>query len=216
MKPVKVLLDCDSTLLRESLTSLLHAQQDFDCTDAAANGGLDADIIVLVLPCGHPSGLRSIAEWQAMHGKVPILVVSLSKDAAFGIDCLRAGASGFLASDACRIDFTEAVRNVSRGGRYISATLAAIMAGDAQLFPRPLHPELSFRELQVMQGYAAGKGSKEIASELSVSIKTVSTYRNRLLGKLRLRNNADLVLYAFHNDLLQSGAGGTRSTAAGR
>jgi DNA-binding NarL/FixJ family response regulator len=90
------------------------------------------------------------------------------------------------------------------------------MAGDAQLFPRPLHPELSFRELQVMQGYAAGKGSKEIASELSVSIKTVSTYRNRLLGKLRLRNNADLVLYAFHNDLLQSGAGGTRSTAAGR
>jgi len=134
--------------------------------------------------------------------KLPVLIFSMHGDHRFAMRALKTGASGYVAKASSPEELTKAVQKVLAGERFVSPAhaekLALDLDSDAE---RPIHENLSDREYQVMCMIASGKAAKEIAGELSLSIKTISTYRARILQKTNLRNNADLIRYAIENRL---------------
>jgi two-component system, NarL family, invasion response regulator UvrY len=160
-------------------------------------------LIVLDLSLPDGEGLDLLRESRAIRPGVPILVFTMHSESQFGIRALRAGASGFLSKDAEPEQLVSAVRTLLTGGRYVSRTLAEQMVtnlvsgGD-----RPAHELLSDREYTVLCALAAGKSPGQIAGELGISAKTISTYRRRVCIKLRLKTDADLTRFAIEHGLL--------------
>jgi DNA-binding NarL/FixJ family response regulator len=133
----------------------------------------------------------------------PVLVLSIHPEDLYAERVLRAGAAGYLTKDGAPDLLIEALRKVVEGGKYVSENVAEILAqGLARRSDRPPHETLSDREFQVMRLIASGKTVSEIAEELILSVKTISTYRARILAKMRLKNNAELTHYAISNRLV--------------
>jgi DNA-binding NarL/FixJ family response regulator len=141
--------------------------------------------------------LRTIA------ADVPVLILSMHGEASYASRALRSGALGYVSKSSAREDLVPAIRNVARGERFLTPALAQILAFDA-MWPshERSHESLSGREFQILCLIAAGKPPRDIATELNVSVKTVATHRARLLQKMGLRNNAELVQYAIEHHLL--------------
>ena len=135
---------------------------------------------------------------------VAVLVVSGFPERQFGINVLRAGASGFISKGADEAELLRAVRTVARGGRYVGPELAELLVNgmDADA-DQPTHSVLSAREFQIFCKLAEGRSVTEIANKLCLSVKTVSTYRSRLLEKMGMKTNADITTYAIRNSLIQ-------------
>jgi two-component system, NarL family, invasion response regulator UvrY len=151
-------------------------------------------------------GLVDIKEMRSLLPNARILVLSVVGEERFGVYCLRAGASGFVGKNATDIELFEAIHRVARGLHYIPATVAELMfEGMGARDPNRQADELSAREFQVLSGIRLGKTFKEISAYLGISPKTVGTYRTRLLKKLHLETNADLILYGARVDM-QPGA----------
>ena len=163
----------------------------------------DWDIVVLDISMPGRTGLEILREVKTLRPSLPILILSMYPEEQFARRALRAGASGYLTKESVPEELTEAVRKVLRGGRYVSVNLAERLASDlGRRSDAPLHERLSDREFQVLRMIASGMTVKHIAEKLEVSVKTVSTYRARVLLKTGLRSTADLVRYAVQSGLV--------------
>ena len=205
---IKVLIADDHDIVREGVNQIVSETSDIivggearsgaEALDLARRGGWDVIILDLNLP--DRPGLDVLTQLQ---GSVPVLILSMHAEASYASRALRSGALGYVSKSSAREDLVPAIRNVARGERFLSPALAQLLAFDAMWPSRErAHESLSAREFQILCLIAAGKPPRDIATELNVSVKTVATHRARLLQKMGLRNNAELVQYAIEHRLL--------------
>jgi len=162
------------------------------------------DVIVLDITMPGRGGLEVLKEIKKSRPKVPVLVLSMHPEDQFAVRVLKAGASGYMTKETAPEELVGAIRKVVAGGRHISPSLGEIMAAYLTVkTDKPPHELLSNREFQVLRQIASGKTVSEIARELSLSVRTVSTYRTRILEKMGLKTNAELTHYAFQNQLVK-------------
>jgi two-component system, NarL family, invasion response regulator UvrY len=156
------------------------------------------DLVILDVDLPGRGGLDVLKQMRAEHPKLPVLMFSMHSEEQFAVRALKAGASGYVAKDSASERLVEAIRKVIRGGRYVSAALAEKLAADLSRGVSPVSYEiLSDREFEVMRMIAEGKSTTGIADLLSLSVKTVSTYRVRILEKLQLETTSELMRYAI-------------------
>jgi two-component system, NarL family, invasion response regulator UvrY len=163
----------------------------------------DWDLVILDISMPGKSGLDILDDLKRLRPKLPILLLSMHPEQQFARRALKSGAAGYLTKDSVTEELKEAVKKIVVGGRYVSATLAEKLAVD--LGPgaeMPLYELLSDREFQVLRMIASGKTVKDIAEDLSLSVKTVSTYRARILEKTGMKTNAQLIRYALQSQLV--------------
>lgn len=161
------------------------------------------DVVILDISMPGKSGLDILDDLKRLRPKVPILLLSMHPEQQFARRALKAGAAGYLTKDGVPEELKEAVKKIVGGGRYVSATLAEKLAMDLREgSDLPLHELLSDREFQVLRMIASGKTVKEIADQLFLSVKTVSTYRARILEKTGMKTNAELIRYALQAQLV--------------
>jgi DNA-binding NarL/FixJ family response regulator len=166
-------------------------------------GRQDWDVVILDISMPGKSGLDILEDLKRLRPKLPILLLSMHPEQQFARRALKAGAAGYLTKDSVTEELKEAVKKIVAGGRYVSATLAEKLAVDLrQEADTPLHELLSDREFQVLRMIASGKTVKDIAEDLSLSVKTVSTYRARILEKTGMKTNAELIRYALQTQLV--------------
>jgi len=162
------------------------------------------DVVILDITMPGRSGLEVLREIKKSKPKIPVLVLSMHPENQFAVRVLKRGASGYMTKESAAVELVGAINKVLAGGRYVSNTLAEKLATylstDTQ---RPAQELLSDREFQVLRLIASGKIVSEIARELSLSVKTISTYRTRILEKMGLRNNAELMHYAMQHQLVE-------------
>ena len=164
----------------------------------------DWDVVVLDISLPGRGGLDALRDIKRLKPSVPVLVLSMHAEDHYALRALRAGASGYVNKDSAAEELAGAVRKVLSGGTHVSVRLAETLAKSLRTdTSRPPHERLSDRELEVLRGLAAGKTVKELGAELSLSEKTVSTYRTRLLEKMQMRTNAELIQYALREGLVE-------------
>ena len=163
----------------------------------------DWDVIILDISMPGRSGLDILDDLRRSRPRIPVLLLTMHPEQQFARRALKAGAAGYLTKDSVPEELKEAIKRIVAGGRYVSTTLAETLAVDLRRgADLPLHELLSDREFQVLRMIASGKTVKEVADELSLSVKTVSTYRSRILEKTGMKTNADLIRYALQTQLV--------------
>lgn len=163
----------------------------------------DWDVVILDISMPGKSGLDILDDLKRLRPRMPILLLSMHPEQQFARRALKSGAAGYLTKDSVTDELKEAVKKIVGGGKYVSATLAEKLAVDLrQGADTPLHELLSDREFQVLRMIASGKTVKDIAEDLSLSVKTVSTYRGRILEKTGMKTNAELIRYALQSQLV--------------
>jgi len=161
------------------------------------------DIVVLDISLGGRSGLEVLKELKHVRPKLPVLILSMHSEEQYASRAFKAGAAGYITKDSSRAELIKAINKVIKGGRYVSLTLAEKLVFDMERgTDRPPHEALSDREFEVMNLIALGKTVSEIAEMLSLSDKTISTYRARILKKMGMNTNAELTRYALKNGLV--------------
>jgi two-component system invasion response regulator UvrY len=210
--PISILIADDHTIVREGLKQILAETPDMVVVDEASNGQevLDKalknehDVILLDISMPGRSGLDILKQLKTERPRTAVLVLSMYSEEQYALRALKAGASGYLTKESAPDRLIEAIRKVSEGRKYISASVAEKLAFNLEMGEeKPPHENLSDREYQVMCMIASGKTVKEIAEELALSVKTISTYRTRILEKTGLKNNAALTHYAMQNRLVE-------------
>ncbi|MCB2203347.1 response regulator transcription factor [bacterium] len=208
---IKILIADDHVLFREGLKQILGKHRELRVIDEAGSGTeatqkilhSSCDVVILDISMPGRSGLDILAEIRKVKPDLPVLIVSMHPEDQYAVRVLRAGASGYLTKESAASELITAIHKIASGGRYISASVAERLAdaieNDRDEAP---HHTLSNREFQVMRMLAAGKTLKEIAEDLILSEKTITTYRARILEKMDLRNNVELSHYAIKHDLL--------------
>ncbi|HWP24576.1 MAG TPA: response regulator transcription factor [Candidatus Binatia bacterium] len=208
---IQVVIADDHPVVRVGLKRIVADQPDMTVSAEAATsqelmeclGKVPCDVVLLDISMPGRGGLEALAELRRQHPKVAVLVLSVYPEEQYGPRVLRLGAAGYINKDAASDEIVHAIRKACAGGKYVSPKLAERIAADLSANARlPAHETLSQREFQVMRLIASGKTVSQIARELSLSKKTVSTHRARLLEKMRLKTNADLTFYAIQNELI--------------
>jgi len=162
------------------------------------------DVVILDITMPGRGGLEILKEVKKARPRIPVLVLSMHPEDQFAVRVLKAGASGYMTKETAPEELVGAIRKILAGGRHISSSLAEIMAAYLTVkTEKPPHELLSNREFQVLRQIASGRTVSEIARELSLSVRTVSTYRTRILEKMGLKTNAELTHYAFQNQLVK-------------
>ena len=205
---IRVLLADDHTLVREGLKQLLAATADIRVEAAAANGdealalakANDYDLAVLDMSMPGLSGIELIKRLRLEKPRLRLLVLSMHGEAQYAARALKAGASGYITKDSASAQLVGAIRKVAGGGVHISEAAAAQLVGAPQ-GSAAAHTRLSDREFEVFRLLVAGRGPTEIADQLHLSVKTVSTHKTRILEKMGVDSTADLVRYAVENGL---------------
>lgn len=209
---MKILITDDHAVLRRGLRQILEDGFGKIQFGEAANAGEAIaavarehwDLVVLDITMPGRSGLDALKEIKTIKPNMRVLVLSVHSEDQFAVRVLKAGASGFLNKDSAPEELVKAVRKVVAGGRYVSASLAEKLAFNLDHPSDELpHQKLSDREFQVLRMIGSGKTVSEIAEELGLSVKTVSTYRARILEKMKLNTNAELTRYSFENKLVE-------------
>jgi DNA-binding NarL/FixJ family response regulator len=208
---IKVLIADDHAVVRSGLKQILAETRDIVVAGEATNGretlekvrAQSWDVLVLDITMPGRSGLDILKDIRQTHRDLPVLVLSMHAEEQFATRMLKAGASGYLNKESAPDELVKAIRKVHVGGKYVSAAQAERMVteltGDSDKLP---HELLSDREYEILCLIASGKTATEIARELSLSVKTVSTYRSRILEKMRLTTNAQLTHYAIKGGLV--------------
>jgi len=163
----------------------------------------DWDIAVLDISLGGRSGLDVLKEIKSLRPRVPVLMLSMHAEEQYAMRAFKAGASGYISKASSRDELRTAILKVVKGGRYVSAALAEKMVFDLSGTEKQGHEGLSDRELEVLCLIGSGKTVSEIAEKLSLSDKTISTYRRRILDKMQMKTNAELTHYAIRNGLVE-------------
>ena len=208
---IKVIIVDDHRIVREGLKQIISDTSDMSVVDEASNGqeainkirNNDCDVMLLDISMPGRSGLEILKEIKNELPKLSILILTMHPEEQYAVRVLRAGASGYLTKESAPDELIEAIRKVSDGGKYISSTLAEKLAFNLEIDTgKPFHQTLSDREFEVMCMISSGKTVTEIADEMSLSVKTISTYRTRILDKMRMKTNAELTYYSIKNDLV--------------
>lgn len=161
------------------------------------------DVVVLDITMPGRSGLEVLKEIKKAKPRLPVLVLSMHPEDQFAMRVLKSGASGYMTKESAPAELVGAVKKIMAGGRHISTSVAELMASYITMdSSRPSHEQLSNREFQVMRMIASGKTVSEIARMLSLSVRTISTYRARILEKMGMKTNAELTHYAFQHSLV--------------
>jgi DNA-binding NarL/FixJ family response regulator len=207
---IRILIADDHPIVREGLKRILGAVPDLTVVGEAASGPeaveqarkTQANVVLLDVSMPGRGGIETAQELKRLVPGIRILILTVHVEDHFAIRCLREGADGYLTKDAAPQLLVEAVRKIHGGGKYISLALAERLALNLDASAeRPPHERLSTRELEIMLRIAAGKTVGEIAADLNLSVKTVSTYRTRVLEKMSLKNNAEIMRYAVDQGL---------------
>jgi two-component system invasion response regulator UvrY len=207
----KILIADDHAVVRKGLKQILTETSDMIAAGEASTGQevLDMlmkneyDVVILDISMPGRSGLDIMKDLKNMKSSIPVLVLSIHPEEQYAVRALKAGASGYLTKESAPDELVVAVRKVAQGGKYVTTSLAEKLAFDlGKANEKPLHETLSDREFQVMCMIGSGKPVKEIAEELCLSIKTISTYRSRILEKTKMKNNAEITRYAIKNGLV--------------
>jgi len=212
---IRILVADDHTIVREGLKQILAEVSDMTVRDEAGSGQealakireSEFDVVLLDISMPGRSGIEILKEIKTEQPKLPVLILSMHAEEQYAIRSLRAGASGYLTKTSAPDELIGAIRKVSCGRKYVSASLAEKLAQELDIdTKKPTHATLSDREYQVMLMLASGKSVKEIAADLCLSVKTISTYRTRLMEKMHMKKNTELTLYAIRNHLIDDSA----------
>ena len=208
---INILIVDDHVIVRAGMKQILADIDDVNVSAEAANGAEALakvqkqafDLVLLDISMPGRSGLDVLKELKNMQPHLPVLMLSMYPEEQYAVRALRSGASGYLTKESAPDELIAAIRKVCSGGRYVSASLAENMAFtiDRKSEQAP-HESLSDREYQIMCMIASGKAVKDIAEDLSLSVKTISTYRSRILSKMQVKTNADITRYALQNNLV--------------
>ena len=208
---IRVFIADDHAIVREGLKQILAEQRDI-VVAGEAETGLDAiklfrksrcNVLLLDISLPDRNGIEVLKQIKDEKQDLAVLMLSMHREDQYAIRALKAGASGYMTKQSAPKELVNAIRQVAGGQRYVSAQLAQVLAaqvGDG--FDKPPHESLSDREYQTLTMIASGKTVGEIAKELSLSVKTVSEYRSRLLTKMKLKTSAELTHYAIRNQLI--------------
>lgn len=208
---IRVLVVDDHAVVRAGLRLFFADIDDIEIIDEAASAetalqqirAADYDVVLLDISLPDKSGVDALKQIKRDRPALPVLVLSMHPENRYAVQLLRFGASGYLQKEAMPAELVNAIRLVHRGRRYISPALAELLASELDRDDdRPVHESLSERERQVFMAIARGEAVSAIAEALHLSIKTVSTYRARVLEKMKFASNADLTYYAIKNDLI--------------
>jgi two-component system invasion response regulator UvrY len=208
---LKVLIADDHPVIIEGLKRICEETEDMAVVGVAENGletiklcrKVDASILLLDIAMPDRSGIEVLKQLHKELPKLPVLMLSIHREEQYAIRCLKAGAAGFLNKQTVPSELVDAIRLIVSGRKYISPALAQELANQIGVdHEAPLHKDLSDREYQTLIMIASGKTVSDIASELLLSVKTISMYRTRLLAKMKLRHNAELTHYAIKNHLV--------------
>ncbi len=210
---IRVALADDHTIVRAGLKQYLCEQVDLRVVGEACNGkealelvrGGEVDVLIMDLSMPDQSGVDALAAIKARFPDLPVLILSGYPEAHYATNLLRQGASGYLNKECDPADIIQAIRTVFRGRKYITPAVAELLADGlgSTAADKPAHELLSEREFQVFLRLAKGETVGHMAEGMSLSVKTVSTYRTRVLEKLKLASNSDLTYYALKNGLIQ-------------
>lgn len=210
---IRLLIADDHAIVREGLKKILALTRDIGVAAEAANGAeiiqrlrgaANVDLLLLDMVMPGVSGVDLIERIKAYRGDLPILVLSMHNEPQVAFRAIKAGAAGFISKDSEPEVMLEAIRKVAGGGKYMDAELAERLAFDAiQPQHRALHALLSDREFEVFRLLVAGKRVNEIADQLAISNKTVSTHKQHLMEKMKVGSVAELVRYAVQHNLFR-------------
>lgn len=207
---IRIIIADDHPVVRQGLKQILADEPDMIVTGEApdAQGLLEkvrkekCDVLLLDITMPGRGGLDILKDLRREYPKLSVLVLSIHPEDQFGPRVLKSGAAGYMSKESAPEELVSAIRRVAAGGKYISPSLAEKLASDlADDGARAPHEKLSDREYQVMSLIASGKTVKEISANLSLSVKTISTYRSRILEKMKMKTNAELIHYAIQNKL---------------
>lgn len=209
---IRILIADDHAVVREGVRRIVTDTADLQVIGEACTGQevltqmttKTCDVVLLDISMPGRSGLEVLHHLTRAHPILPVLVFSMHPESQYAVRAFKAGAAGYLTKDTIPAELVTAIRQVVRGGRYVSPALAEhlvleVTAGRNQ----PPHERLSDREYQVLCLLAAGRTVTAIAAELALSVKTVSTYRSRILDKMHLQNTAELIRYAVRHRLVE-------------
>ena len=205
---IRVLVVDDHALIRKGMKQILEDTRDMQVTGEAETGMQalkmarknEHDLMLLDITLPDRNGIDILKQLRVECPTLPILILSMHPEDQYAVRSLRAGAAGYLNKECATQQLVEAIRKTASGGRFVSFGLAEKLAGDLSKGIEDLpHKNLSDREFQVMHLIGSGKAPSEIAEELGLSIKTVGTYRSRILEKMGMKNNSQLMLYVLTN-----------------
>jgi len=209
---IRVLIADDHEIVRAGLRQFIAEEPDIEVTGEAGSGDevmaqlRDSEFDVLVLDISMPdrNGIDVLKLIRQRLPDLPVLILSTYPEDQYAINLIRAGASGYLTKESAPDDLVKAIRTVAQGRRYVSATVADLLIGGLdKSTDQPVHQMLSEREFQIFCKLSRGQSVSVIADELFLSVKTVSTYRSRILEKMGMKTNADLTYYAIKNGLVE-------------
>ncbi len=208
---IKILIADDHSIIRKGLTQIVEEVSDMFVSGEAARGQealeqvrkYDYDVVVLDVSLPGMTGLDVLKQIKVEKPNLPVLMLSIHPEEQYAVRALKAGASGYLTKDRAPDELIVAIRKAYDGSKYVSSALAEKLALDLEIgTEKPPHHGLSDREFQVMCMIARGKTLKNIGEDLYLSPKTVSTYRSRLLEKMKMKSNEELTRYAMNNRLI--------------
>jgi DNA-binding NarL/FixJ family response regulator len=208
---LRVLIADDHPIVRQGLKQIIAETPDMIVVEEASNGlevlskvgASNCDVVLLDISMPGRNGVDILRQLKNERPQLHVLILSIHPEEQYAVRALRSGASGYLTKESAPDELIIAIRKVSMGGKYVSSSLAERLAYElASIDDQLPHNTLSNREYQIMLLIASGKTITEIAEELSLSIKTISTYRSRILEKMEMKNNAELTYYAIKNHLV--------------
>jgi DNA-binding NarL/FixJ family response regulator len=207
---IKVIVVDDHPVVRRGLKQIIEDEPDMEVVGEAQNAGecfalvrqTDCTLVLLDITLPDRSGFDVLKQLKYEHPKLPILILSAHSEDQYGLRLIKAGASGYLMKEGAPDELVKAIRKVNAGGKYVSASLAEKLVSHLGALDKPPHENLSNREFQILCMIAQGKSLKSIADELCVGEKTVSTYRSRIMEKMKMSTNSDLTRYALENHLV--------------
>ena len=208
---IRIIIVDDHPVVRRGLKQILQEQPDVKVVGEAESAvealkiirTIDCDAVVLDISLPGASGVEILKQLKHEYQKLPVLILSVHPEEQYAVRVMKAGASGYLTKESAPEELVKAIRKITSGGKYISSSLAEILITDIDASGKPRHENLSDREFQIMRMIAQGKAIKKIAEELCLSEKTVSTYRTRLLNKMNMTTNAEIISYALKNKLIE-------------
>ncbi|MBL7961308.1 response regulator transcription factor [bacterium] len=209
---IKIILVDDHELVREGIKKVLKKETDIDIVGETPNSAglnellqkVEADLVILDISLPDRSGLEVLKDLKIRYPKLRVLMLSMHPEERFAIRAIRSGASGYVTKDMAAQELVKAVQKIMSGRKYVSTNLAEHMAAELDTpSEKPPHEVLSDREFEVLRLIASGKKLSEIADHLLLSVNTVTTYRARILEKMNMKSNVELIRYALENHIVE-------------